>query len=50
MWSLITQKIVTLHELENDYSLDDFYRLLAFCEYKGELEDAVRKTEKSKIK
>lgn len=36
VWSAITAGYATLSELENDYSLDDLYRLVAYTRYQAD--------------
>jgi len=38
IWQLVTQKIVTLHDLETIWSLDDVMRALALLNMKNDVE------------
>lgn len=50
VWELIHNKIVTLKELENDYCLDDIYRLNSFNRFSNKLESEIKKYYESKNK
>jgi len=48
LWNLIHNGIVTLRELENDYSYDDFQRLCAFTEFSNDIERRLEQNARSK--
>lgn len=43
VWKLVHEKIVTLKELVEDYTIEDVHKLLAFHEYSNYLEVKIRK-------
>jgi len=52
VWRLVHDKIVTLKELNEDYTLDDVYKLLSFHKFSNHVEDLIKKNieHSSKIK
>lgn len=43
MWSLVAQKIVTLHDLETHWSLEDVLKVCAILEFKEDIANERRK-------